>query len=208
MNLEASLKEEGGDHQVSPSVRDRWEGATPRGLPEGKGWYLSAGWDKSKLHKAEVSWFHFSGSADCKDPRMKTTRPCVSSGNWRSRGRGFPGTRALLTAGLSVPWAGSLWDPNITLETLDAYQLRVSFTLWSGPTHYQVLLNSFPRTENERCFTHTLDIPAVTARSPSRLRALPKPRCPLTGLPAACARAVLGRAHQASWLSTLLSICR
>ncbi|XP_036107779.1 interleukin-17 receptor A isoform X1 [Molossus molossus] len=73
---------------------------------------------------------------DCKDPRMKKTRPCVSS--------------------------GSLWNPNITVETLDTSQLRVSFSLWDGSTHYQILLNSFPRTENERCYTHTQDVPAPT----------------------------------------------
>ncbi|XP_059540379.1 interleukin-17 receptor A isoform X1 [Myotis daubentonii] len=73
---------------------------------------------------------------DCEDPRMKITRPCVSS--------------------------GSLWDPNITVETLEAYRLRVSFTLWDESTHYQILLNSFPRTENQRCFKHILDIPAPT----------------------------------------------
>ncbi|XP_016069299.1 PREDICTED: interleukin-17 receptor A isoform X4 [Miniopterus natalensis] len=73
---------------------------------------------------------------DCEEPRMKKTRPCVSS--------------------------GSLWDPNITVEILEAYRLRVSFTLWDESTHYQILLNSFPRTENQRCFKHILDIPAPT----------------------------------------------
>lgn len=37
-----------------------------------------------------VSLF-FSGSADCEDPEMKMTRPCVSSGNfgWHARGALF-----------------------------------------------------------------------------------------------------------------------
>ncbi|XP_045444528.1 interleukin-17 receptor A isoform X4 [Pipistrellus kuhlii] len=73
---------------------------------------------------------------DCEDPEMKMTRPCVSS--------------------------GSLWDPNISVETLEAYRLRVSFTLWDESTHYQILLNSFPRTDHQRCFKHILDIPAPT----------------------------------------------
>ncbi|KAK2121757.1 Interleukin-17 receptor A [Saguinus oedipus] len=65
---------------------------------------------------------------------MKGTTPCVS--------------------------AGSLWDPEITVETLEAHQLRVSFTLWNESTRYQVLLTSFPHTENHSCFEHTYHLPA------------------------------------------------
>lgn len=95
---------------------------------------------------------------------MKMTRPCVSSGNfgWHARGALYTYMPSSHSQPMSVPWAGSLWDPNITVETLEAYRLRVSFTLWDESTHYQILLNSFPRTENQRCFKHILDIPAVT----------------------------------------------
>ncbi|KAL0626386.1 Interleukin-17 receptor A [Plecturocebus cupreus] len=65
---------------------------------------------------------------------MKGTAPCVS--------------------------AGSLWDPDITVETLEAHQLRVSFTLWNESTHYQILLTSFPHTENHSCFEHMYHMPA------------------------------------------------
>ncbi|VTJ60371.1 interleukin-17 receptor A isoform X1 [Marmota monax] len=71
---------------------------------------------------------------DCEDFRMKITTPCVSS--------------------------GSLWDPNITVETLEAHQLRVSFTLWNESSHYQILLNSFPHMEDHSCFEHIQQIPA------------------------------------------------
>ncbi|KAM6170883.1 interleukin-17 receptor A isoform 2-T2 [Erethizon dorsatum] len=71
---------------------------------------------------------------DCKDPEMRMTTPCLSS--------------------------GSLWDPNITVEKPEAEQLRVSFTLWNESTHYQILLNSFPHTENLSCFERVLQIPA------------------------------------------------
>ncbi|XP_048643523.1 interleukin-17 receptor A [Marmota marmota marmota] len=70
----------------------------------------------------------------CEDFRMKITTPCVSS--------------------------GSLWDPNITVETLEAHQLRVSFTLWNESSHYQILLNSFPHMEDHSCFEHIQQIPA------------------------------------------------
>ncbi|XP_060980612.1 interleukin-17 receptor A [Dama dama] len=70
---------------------------------------------------------------DCDDPRMKDTTPCVSS--------------------------GSLWDPNITVETLEAHQLRLSFTPWNESTSYQVLLHSFPPAENQSCFRHVVDMP-------------------------------------------------
>ncbi|XP_063478753.1 interleukin-17 receptor A isoform X3 [Symphalangus syndactylus] len=71
---------------------------------------------------------------DCEHTRMKVTTPCMSS--------------------------GSLWDPNITVETLEAHQLRVSFTLWNESTHYQILLTSFPHMENHSCFQHMYHIPA------------------------------------------------
>ncbi|XP_064447830.1 interleukin-17 receptor A isoform X4 [Mirounga angustirostris] len=71
----------------------------------------------------------------CEDPRMRMTTPCVSS--------------------------GSLWDPNIMAETLEAQQLRVSFTLWNESTPYQILLTSFPHTENQSCFHHVLMVPEI-----------------------------------------------
>ncbi|XP_032329231.1 LOW QUALITY PROTEIN: interleukin-17 receptor A [Camelus ferus] len=71
---------------------------------------------------------------DCEDPRMKITTPCVSS--------------------------GSLWDPDIAVEALEARQLRVSFTLWNESTGYQVLLSSFPRADDQSCFQSVLDVPA------------------------------------------------
>ncbi|XP_059040333.1 interleukin-17 receptor A isoform X2 [Mustela lutreola] len=72
----------------------------------------------------------------CEDPRMRMTTPCVSS--------------------------GSLWDPNITAETLEAQQLRLSFTLWNESTPYQILLTSFPHTENQSCFHHGLMVSTPT----------------------------------------------
>ncbi|PNJ08473.1 IL17RA isoform 2 [Pongo abelii] len=71
---------------------------------------------------------------DCEHTRMKVTTPCMSS--------------------------GSLWDPNITVETLEAHQLHVSFTLWNESTHYQILLTSFPHMENHSCFEHMHHVPA------------------------------------------------
>ena len=47
------------------------------------------------------------------------------------------------------------------METLEARQLWVSFTLWNESTHYQILLTSFPHTENHSCFQHTLMVPEV-----------------------------------------------
>ncbi|KAI5760123.1 IL17RA [Gulo gulo luscus] len=72
----------------------------------------------------------------CEDPRMRLTTPCVSS--------------------------GSLWDPNITAETLEAQQLRLSFTLWNESTPYQILLTSFPHTKNQSCFHHGLMVSKPT----------------------------------------------
>ncbi|KAF4022926.1 hypothetical protein G4228_014535 [Cervus hanglu yarkandensis] len=54
---------------------------------------------------------------------------------------------------------GSLWDPNITVETLEAHQLRLSFTPWNESTSYQVLLHSFLPAENQSCFRHVVDLP-------------------------------------------------
>ncbi|XP_077025703.1 interleukin-17 receptor A [Tamandua tetradactyla] len=71
---------------------------------------------------------------DCEDPRMRMVTPCVSS--------------------------GSLWDPNITVETLEYHQLLVSFTLWNESAHYQILLNSFPHMENQSCFEQIEHVPA------------------------------------------------
>ncbi|XP_047597048.1 interleukin-17 receptor A isoform X2 [Lutra lutra] len=72
----------------------------------------------------------------CEDPRMRMTTPCVSS--------------------------GSLWDPNITAETLEAQQLRLSFTLWNESAPYQILLTSFPHTQNQSCFHHGLMVSKPT----------------------------------------------
>ncbi|XP_051011221.1 interleukin-17 receptor A [Acomys russatus] len=71
---------------------------------------------------------------DCEDAQMKMTTPCVSS--------------------------GSLWDPNITVETLDTNHLRVSFTLWNESIPYHILLDSFPHSENQSCFDDFKAIPA------------------------------------------------
>ncbi|XP_048191094.1 interleukin-17 receptor A [Perognathus longimembris pacificus] len=71
---------------------------------------------------------------DCQDTMMKTTTLCVRS--------------------------GSLWDPNVTVETLEAQQLRVSFTLWNESTPYHVLLRSFPNMENHSCFEQEHSVPA------------------------------------------------
>uniref|UniRef100_A0A8C6RPU2 Interleukin-17 receptor A n=1 Tax=Nannospalax galili TaxID=1026970 RepID=A0A8C6RPU2_NANGA len=71
---------------------------------------------------------------DCENSRMKWTTPCVNS--------------------------GSLWDPNITVETLDSQHLQVSFTLWNESIPYQILLNSFPDMKNQSCFDAIQQIPA------------------------------------------------
>uniref|UniRef100_A0A8C0I5L6 Interleukin 17 receptor A n=1 Tax=Balaenoptera musculus TaxID=9771 RepID=A0A8C0I5L6_BALMU len=72
---------------------------------------------------------------DCEDPRMKITTPCVSS--------------------------GSLWDPSITVETLKAHQLRLSFTPWNESTKYQILLDSFLPAENRSCFQRIMDLTVI-----------------------------------------------
>ncbi|XP_057412032.1 interleukin-17 receptor A isoform X2 [Balaenoptera acutorostrata] len=72
---------------------------------------------------------------DCEDPRMKITTPCVSS--------------------------GSLWDPSITVETLEAHQLRLSFTPWNESTKYQILLDSFLPTENRSCARRVMDLTVI-----------------------------------------------
>ncbi|XP_053772623.1 interleukin-17 receptor A isoform X3 [Desmodus rotundus] len=77
---------------------------------------------------------------NCDDRMMKETRPCVSS--------------------------GSLWEPNITLDLLEAsQQLQASFTPWNESARYQILLESFPRDDNQTCFQHTVDMPAPTAEA-------------------------------------------
>ncbi|XP_036913953.1 interleukin-17 receptor A [Sturnira hondurensis] len=77
---------------------------------------------------------------NCDDHVMRETRPCVSS--------------------------GSLWEPNITLVLLEASQkLQASFTPWNESARYQILLESFPREDNQTCFQHTVDIPAPTAEA-------------------------------------------
>ncbi|XP_067612071.1 interleukin-17 receptor A isoform X7 [Pseudorca crassidens] len=72
---------------------------------------------------------------DCEDPRMKMTTPCVSS--------------------------GSLWDPNITVEILEAHQLQLSFTPWNESTKYQILLDSFLPAENRSCFRRIVDLDVI-----------------------------------------------
>ncbi|XP_061062065.1 interleukin-17 receptor A isoform X2 [Eubalaena glacialis] len=72
---------------------------------------------------------------DCEDPRMKITTPCVSS--------------------------GSLWDPSITVETLEDHQLRLSFTPWNESTKYQILLDSFLPAENRSCFRRVMDLTVI-----------------------------------------------
>lgn len=116
-----------------------------------------------------------SGLAGCEDPRMRMTTPCVSSGNGGQRPcwESFPEcTRARahtpLTPNPCLPWAGSLWDPNITAETLEAQQLRLSFTLWNESTPYQILLTSFPHTKNQSCFHHGLMVSTVRRHRPER----------------------------------------
>ncbi|XP_040830498.1 interleukin-17 receptor A isoform X2 [Ochotona curzoniae] len=71
---------------------------------------------------------------DCEDSKMKMTTSCVNS--------------------------GSLWDPRITVETLEPQQLRVSFTLWNESAQYLVLLSSFPQAENRSCYELVEQIPA------------------------------------------------
>lgn len=66
----------------------------------------------------------------------------------------------LLTSRVSL--AGSLWDPRITVETLEPQQLRVSFTLWNESAQYLVLLSSFPQAENRSCYELVEQIPAVS----------------------------------------------
>ncbi|NIG58833.1 interleukin-17 receptor A [Pontoporia blainvillei] len=66
---------------------------------------------------------------------MEMTTPCVSS--------------------------GSLWDPSITVETLEAHQLRLSFTPWNESTKYQILLNSFLAAENRSCFRRVMDLAVI-----------------------------------------------
>lgn len=64
---------------------------------------------------------------------------------------------------VSVPEAGSLWEPNITLELLEpSQQLQANFTPWNESARYQILLESFPRDDNQTCFQHIVDMPAVT----------------------------------------------
>ncbi|XP_052030703.1 interleukin-17 receptor A [Apodemus sylvaticus] len=70
----------------------------------------------------------------CEDTKMKMTTSCVSS--------------------------GSLWDPNLTVETLDTQHLRVDFTLWNESTPYQILLESFSDSENQSCFDEIKQISA------------------------------------------------
>ncbi|GAB1291227.1 Interleukin-17 receptor A [Apodemus speciosus] len=70
----------------------------------------------------------------CEDAKMKMATSCVSS--------------------------GSLWDPNLTVETLDTHHLRVDFTLWNESTPYQILLESFSDLENQSCFDEIKQISA------------------------------------------------
>lgn len=100
------------------------------------------------------------------------TTPCVSSGN--DAGSLVVGVLTRMCAHThthtltlppalsgSAPWPGSLWDPNITAEALEAHQLQVHFTLWNESAQYQILLTSFPHTENRSCFHRVLMVPEV-----------------------------------------------
>lgn len=106
------------------------------------------------------------------------TTPCVSSGNWRAArwGASLGCTRTpahVLTPHsrprLCLCGTGSLWDPSITVETLEAHQLRLSFTPWNESTKYQILLDSFLPAENRSCFRHVVDLDVVTALSAALL---------------------------------------
>lgn len=134
---------------------------------------------------------------------MKDTTPCVSSGNHGGNHVGaLLGSHTMHTdtqactyvhtctcastlAPLPDSWSrcahgiGSLWDPNITVETLEAHQLRLSFTPWNESTSYQVLLHSFPPAENQSCFQHVVDMPVVTALSAAFLNHQPGSEHPL-----------------------------
>ncbi|XP_072506255.1 interleukin-17 receptor A [Notamacropus eugenii] len=63
---------------------------------------------------------------DCRDPRMRVTLPCVSS--------------------------GSLWEPGITGERLKNNSLLVSFNLWNESTTYKILVNGFPNKDTRSCY--------------------------------------------------------
>nr|XP_033723155.1 interleukin-17 receptor A isoform X3 [Tursiops truncatus] len=91
---------------------------------------------------------------DCEDPRMKMTTPCVSS--------------------------GSLWDPNITVEILEAHQLQLSFTPWNESTKYQILLDSFLPAENRSCFRRVVDLDVPLSLGPpgGASQQRPGPHCP------------------------------
>ncbi|XP_073645289.1 interleukin-17 receptor A isoform X4 [Tursiops truncatus] len=91
---------------------------------------------------------------DCEDPRMKMTTPCVSS--------------------------GSLWDPNITVEILEAHQLQLSFTPWNESTKYQILLDSFLPAENRSCFRRVVDLDVPLSLGPpgGACQQRPGPHCP------------------------------
>nr|XP_030690682.1 interleukin-17 receptor A isoform X2 [Globicephala melas] len=97
---------------------------------------------------------------DCEDPRMKMTTPCVSS--------------------------GSLWDPNITVEILEAHQLQLSFTPWNESTKYQILLDSFLPAENRSCFRRVVDLDVPLSLGPpgGASQQRPGPHCPSALQPA------------------------
>lgn len=63
---------------------------------------------------------------DCRDPKMRMTSTCVSS--------------------------GSLWEPGITGERLMNNSLLVSFNLWNESTTYKILVNGFSNTETGSCY--------------------------------------------------------
>nr|KAF6373911.1 interleukin 17 receptor A [Pipistrellus kuhlii] len=82
---------------------------------------------------------------DCEDPEMKMTRPCVSS--------------------------GSLWDPNISVETLEAYRLRptredfrqrsnVTLTIpnFNWCCHHQVQIQPFFSSCLNDCRRHSVNV--------------------------------------------------
>ena len=114
---------------------------------------------------------------------MKITTPCVSSGScggqpWGGLYLGAHAHMHTCTCARPPPHSrprlcprgtGSLWDPSITVETLEAHQLRLSFTPWNESTKYQILLDSFLPTENRSCARRVMDLTVVTAPSAALL---------------------------------------
>uniref|UniRef100_A0A2K5DPA5 SEFIR domain-containing protein n=1 Tax=Aotus nancymaae TaxID=37293 RepID=A0A2K5DPA5_AOTNA len=86
----------------------------------------------SKLRHHHKRW-HFTGSHFVVNPNLEHE---VTSKNFLVPGNGPPRT-----------------------ANLEAHHLHVSFTLWNESTRYQILLTSFPHTENHSCFEHMYHMP-------------------------------------------------